>query len=814
MPQVLNISKKYLNQLKNGVGYTDNLADFTNNYTGVIMEGVQCVLDVEIEWFANSDGVDEWNIDGVNNTITRTIGSFVNDGFNIGQKFRFISGWSTDNSSPNEFEATIDFIRQDGLRLDFTVTAGAVTSTGIQPNVGIRALGNAPENYLTGLVYRFGFVENSSGPSFTSLVTSNNMGYRVGSIPRSATVNPMTPVGNILDWVTGTSSVEFVSESDYLQSYQIKHSFVVQPWFRDGERIDTQNNIPPNEFEGTNSLKHVFDLDFRQVLSDPNTAIQSAVVDSIGSVGWFDENFNGLGKDYNIVSIAYEDTLSTDAVDSIQASLRTTVTIEVEKEGGPIPAGQKAGLFISLLAPQIQYQDKTTTLLDNFLYDSAYHVEGAGTTIGTNIVQSLTSSIVSGNLVIVAELEYSASQKTTLSTINQPYYVLGLNIADMSLSNALSDRITLKADIQPYVLSSDVSGLIAFDKLDFHFADSIIGVDTGYTNFEGWNNDSLAIEFNFTLERDVLKDAVLNTISFDLVAFEDSTGNSFDLDSTSIDLSTVIISAGIQQIDIDNSRVYLFEDGNQYKKVEINTGALAGTLQNYSGVFAQKIRWEDWLRNLQANTIFFNSIAPNNGLNFKSSNYSGLNGYSVRMVVRANVQGIDDLGISKATDYEIVSPAITVNDYNVSVGYTCVIETLRESNLSDLGGAVLVNNNTLVRATFTADSGAITGITGFWAAITLQNSNDSGQQISELAIDGLDSSGLLKPKDGFSFLSIDIVSGNVVCECLVDGSKSEAVNYNFSARIKATPDDECFVEFMDGECSEFMDGELAKFMDQ
>ena len=75
----------------------------------------------------------------------------------------------------------------------------------------------------------------------------------------------------------------------------------------------------------------MFDLDFRQVLSNPNTSIQEQFTDSLGSVGWFDENYNGLGDDYNIVSIAYEDTTSTDAVDSLHAALRTTVTIEIEK---------------------------------------------------------------------------------------------------------------------------------------------------------------------------------------------------------------------------------------------------------------------------------------------------------------------------------------------------------------------------------------------------------------------------------------------------------------------------------------------------
>lgn len=814
MPQIINISTEYRNEFKNGSDFTANPSDFTQNYTGNAMEKVQCFISASVEWFSNSDLADVWNVDGVNSIITRTVGDFKNDGFRIGQKFVFISDWSSDNSTPNEFEATIDFIRDNGLRIDFTVTSGAVTSTGPQPNVGIRAKGNAPENYLTGIVYNFGFVQNNAASSFTSLVTDNNMSYQAGNIPRVTTPEDLQPVGGILDWVTGSAIVEFVSDSDFTQNYKILHEFIVHPYYRDGELNDLQSNIPQNEFEGSNSLKHVFELDFRQVLSDPNTAIIDRFTDSLGSVGWFDETFNGLGKAYNIVSISYQDTISSNSVESLQAGKRTTVTIEVEKIGGTISAGQKAGFFVSLLPPQSQYQDKTTIQTDNFLYDGLYHVEGGATDIGTNIIKSLDSSIVSDNLVLVAEIEYNATQKSVLSSISSPFYLIGVNIGDISLDNAKTDRLTLNADVNTYITSNDVSGLIQFDKFDIHFGNSEIGVDTGFTSFSGWNQDSLSIEFDFSLERDIAKDAFLNTLSFKLVAYEDATGNYFELDSTNIDISSDIVSNGIQQINVDSERAYLFEDGNQYKKVQVNTGALVGTLQNYSGVFAQKIRWEEWINNLKADPVFFDAAKANNGLNFESSNYSGINGYSVRLLVKANVQGLDDLQNSVSTLYNFFSNPLSVFKYNIGNGYTCVIETFRASNGANLGGETLFNEDTLIRATFTADSGPVTDLTGFWSAIKMQIANDTGQQISELSTTYIDDSDLLKPKQGFSFADMQIVSGNVVTEVLVNSSKIQSGKYNISARIDTPETVDCFVEFMNGDCFEFMNGDLIKYLSQ
>lgn len=813
MPQLINISTEYRNKLKNGSSFADNPADFTTNLTGNVMEENQCIINCSVEWFANADLTDSWNVDAVNNIITRTIGSFELDGFAVGQKFRFISDWSTDNSAPNEFEAIITFIREDSKRIDFSLTSGVITSIGTQTNVGIRALGNAPENYLTGLVYRFGFVENDDNTEFNSLVTGNEMSYQAGNIPRIIGNQAMNPVGTILDWQTGAALVSFISESDYVQSFRITHTYKINPWFREGETEDTKNDIPPNEFAGANSLKHVFNVDFRKALSNPNISIQSTLDSNLGSVGFYDENYNGLGNNYTIESIAYQDVLTTNNVASLQTNKRTRVTIEISKISGSFVAGERAGLFVSLLAPQSVYQDKTTTLTDNYIYDSIYHNEGGGTTLGLNVIRSITSSISLGNLIIVAELENNNNQRELLSTITNPNYVLGINLADNSLTNEQSDRVVLK-EIQPYIVDNDVENLISFSQFDFHFADSEIGVDTGFTDHKGWIEDSLAVEFAFSLNLDVLKQAFLNTISFTLVAYNETTGETFSNGNTFFfNLSNVVVSGGSQQIEINTTRNYLFADGNQYNRCSITTGAKVGDNQNYSGVFAQKIRWEDWLQNRFADTVFYNSGQPQNGLNFKSSNYSDENDYTIRVRVSANVSGLDDLGIQRATIYNFLSPPIEVNDYVDELGYTSTIELFNADNMAPVG-SVLSSSNTLVRATFTADSGAISDLTGFWAAIKIQPDNQNGQQIRELSIDYIDSSQLLIPKDGLSFLDMYLDSGNVVCECLINASNVERVNYNITARIRPNTADVCFVEFMNGDCVEFMNGDLAKFQNQ
>ena len=176
MPTRLTIlNQKYFYQHKNGVDFDQNLGDFTVNLARNIMCKAKFNATIEIEWFANSDQVDQWKIEPTQ--ITRLSGNFFNDGFYIGQKFDFITDFSTDNTTPVEFNGTILSISTDGTILTFSVNSGSVTTSGLQDNVGIRATANDSENYLTGLLYKFGIIENDDPFSFQSRLNNQDTVY-------------------------------------------------------------------------------------------------------------------------------------------------------------------------------------------------------------------------------------------------------------------------------------------------------------------------------------------------------------------------------------------------------------------------------------------------------------------------------------------------------------------------------------------------------------------------------------------------------------------------------------------------------------
>lgn len=79
----------------------------------------------------------------------------------------------------------------------------------------------------------------------------------------------------------------------------------------------------------------------------------------------------------------------------------------------------------------------------------------------------------------------------------------------------------------------------------------------------------------------------------------------------------------------------------------------------------KKIKWQDWLKNTDANNIFYNALKPQNNLNFKSSNYSNVFGYQIQMMFEINMAGVNALGISGNTDYRYFTPNLRIYDYDL-----------------------------------------------------------------------------------------------------------------------------------------------------
>ena len=784
MPTEITIVKHEIrNEYTNGIAFTDNPTDFALNLVGNVMEKVKITTKIQLGVNSVANSTTTFSVDNVGapapatNIIIRSTGSFLEDGFSPGDNAALRANWSSDKYGAAEVRFHIDNISTDGSQMYVTTSAGSFLSATYN-DAGIWL-----QSAQTALIYKFGLIENNEPFNAISKVSGNEQAYYLGGITGSSQL--MNISGSYEDWVTGASSVRYfgtvAAYGNYIYEYELIHNFIIVPFYLAGQLSNLQNNVLPSLFDGLNSLKYAFEMDFRSVLSNPNTSKIGRVDNILGSVGWFNEAFNGFANNYAIVSIDYEDFLTSESADGLLIGDKTKVAIEIEKLSGTFGGAQKVGIYLAYLPEQSEYQDTTTDLPDNFLYSRIFCSVGGGVTGATGIFKSAEVAFSGSNLVIEVTTEYDSDEQARLS--GDKYYILAIQVADEALSAANSDRVMLIADVNQYDESADIPGLMVVEKFDIYQHDIDVGVDVGYTDWTGWNEDNIVIDFEFYL--DLAKEAYINTLSFILTAFNTVTEEQFDLNSFSFAIAGAIVSNDVQQLEIDTTRGYKLASNSQFNFVKITTGARVGDLQYYTGQIGQKISWQDWIAQLDADPVFYDNSEPLNNLNKKSSNYSELNNYEIRLALMANVYGVSNLGQSGNTDYQFLTPNIKIYDYDLPAAWTAEIKTYRYSNMTDLAGAILTGEATLFRIIWTKVSGAVTDITGFWAIHRIEETGDSGYNIQEIStIRDFPADNLLQPITAqtqlYMYLGTGAELGKVITECLING---EGDNYNISGRL-------------------------------
>jgi hypothetical protein len=798
---IITSSSKFYNEFKNDVGFVSNLSDFTVNLTGLVMERVKTIQQVDVSWFSKSKLSNAtWSVDTTAGTLISNTGSFITDGFAVGDEFYYedISAMAGTN-----FTAIITAIQP--LTIYFTLLTGSRINIGDTDAV-IRGV-----EPLTALDNKFGLIENNENFNIQSKVSGGDQGFYaddigldIGGGVRDTNFVNMIRLGVPKDFQTGTMRVRFVSDNynpataqSGHQTFIIEHDFLIVPWYLEGELFNMLNKQNPQLFLGLNTVKYVFQPEFKVVRSNPNTSKISNIDNNLGSVAWYDENFNGYQSDYEIVSVDYEEAATSNTADGLLIGSKTRTTIVAKKLSGPFSVADRFGVYFSYLPEQSEYENPPMSLIENFIFDRAINNEGLAPVVGDDFITSCVASIVSGELVVVVESEYSPTQKAFLaSKFSQAptYYAIGLEVGDNTNSNAASDRVMLLADVELYDESADIPDLMNVTKFDFYQHDKVIGVDTGTTDSITWNEDNIAIDHEFSLN--LAKQASLNNLEFRLVGYNDITGQMFELDNYVYQsIGSAIVSSGVQQLNINTNRGYNLATGSQFNEVSIETDALVSQDQFYSGVIGQKIKWQDWLFNNNVDTVFYNSSEENNNLNFKSSNYSLLNDYSIRCLFYANLDGVSDLGVSGNTNYFFLSPAVNVYDYdedgNVTPIWSATIETFHPTTLVNLQGKVLSGTNTIMRTTWVNVAPPITSIDGMWAIHRIEETGQLGDAIDELStINPYPSPNRVIPSVGETQLTIDPLSGNLITECLVDGSQIiNGLSYNLSARLNHNASD-------------------------
>ena len=789
------VESKFLNQFQNGDDFLDSTGDTTPNLAASVMEKMKIIQQVDVSWDSEASESDRFDVDATNLTLIRTgSGSFINDGFSVGDKFDLLQDY--DDTQVFDFQGEITSVSDSTII--FTVISGTPSSTVLgYINAGIRGL-----TPLEGLIYNFGLIDNNANFSITSNATGSDQGYYAAGIGadsgsgRSTSFVDLQRLGSNKDWITGSAKCRYVSNpSTYVQRFEIEHEFTVVPYYKEGELENLQDNVIPDLLAGLNSLKYVYEPKFRTTISNPNTEKSVRLERNLGSVAWFNENFNGFNNNYQVNSISYKEAATSNSADGVIIGSKTEVRVEVKNLVGDwISGGERAGVYVSYLPNQDEYENTTLTdFNENFLYDNALNNEGLTAVDGSNNIISnfRILPLDDDELTLIFDVEYSSLQKAFLSQRNSEediYFIIGVQLGDATLSSGNSDRVTLLADVNTYDESADIPDLIVNPSFNLFPYKEVVGVDTGFTSLVQWNEDGFTMQGSFDLNLN--KDAVLNTLEFRLVAENSTIGSFFELDSFVFNVANPVVVNGVQQFNLVTTRGYNLEAGSQFNDVSLTNGGLSAGLQTYNLRFSQKISWQDWIANNLVDSVFYDNSKINDNFNDKSSNYSDLNGYNIKLSMFSNLSGTSDLGVGGITDYHILTSPITVYDYdldgNTIPEWSGTIQTFNPVNSTDLDGAILTSQDTLFKITWVNVNGAITDLTDITAIHRIEETNQNGYDIDEVGtLYSFPSSNRIIPKSGFTNLDMYLDSGNVITECLINGSQlNTGIGYNLSGKIE------------------------------
>ena len=782
------ISRKFYNQLRNGKTFTSNPSDITNFLQGTICEKIRTETTIDVYWKSiNTPYVDIFSIStsGSDRHFSRQMNSFVTDGFNIGDTF-FYDIWDTLGT---HYTGTGTILTVSDLLI---VTNGALAPVigGALPDtssITISSITIWGTTSLAAIIFKYNLIENSAADTFISLIDGNTQSYAGSGL--TGTDTTLTAQGSLLSWKdegtvkvkTGTSGV-----TGY-QRFIITHDFWVTPFYLPSQYSDLQLSIPPSYLKDICSLKYIANYELRQSLYNPNISHGGVDSQMLGDVSWFDEHFNGfIPIEFTKESIAY--SVSGTAVTELQPNDITHVIIEINSVNNLFLTAN-TNFIVNLFKLPInesEYKNTLTDMFENFVFEQCFQTIGSGAVSGEYstwfptqppIITNCIGSILTNRLHIEFDVTFTAAQKLLIA---DRQYIISVITDDHTQAHATSKEVNVLCDYNSFLSTLDNPLLLTLDSCKFWehpFDPTVTG--TGNKNFRGWITDGIYNETQFTLSAG----ATLNYFKFKVRAYNSVTLESFDLMLQEFDLSSYPIIGGERVISINTTRGFKLITASIRNLVYLKN---TGTLNQYLLKYAFKLRWEDWIQLITANTDFYDSTKINNNLNQKWSNYyDTVTNWELEILQIATVE---DPLTGTSTDFNIISELDCHNfaeDGNTPPLWTVALETFE--------GAVSLGTNSNAKYSLTQDTKIVATFTSvnalatsdIYGLIYIEQYQQGGifnqWQLSSEELPAVNN--WLKPITGQTKAKVTILDANhVKVEVMIDFTKVNG-NISIAARI-------------------------------
>ncbi len=751
MANIKVISRKFYNQLDNGEDFTLNTSTFTNFLKGNSGGKYKAIHDIGVEWFSTATQVGTTIINGFTftataDTITRDSGSWIDDGFKLGDTIKAVTTSATNDGTYTVSNITDTVLTCSGAGFTNQVDGDAIV-------VGFTTLNDVE--------FQYGLIENSESINFNSKIDGNLQKYRLEGV--SATPTAMNPVGIQKTWQNGSVEVSTgagnpinitngaLNYSATHPSFLIEHEFILFPTYLDGEIDNVVNGNPPELWATDKCLKYVFGIFMAATLSDPNSFHYGQDELLLGNTGWIDETYNGNAANFSINSISYADSSGNPANGILRSGI-TDVTVVVDTDL-TINTSTKFALTHFLLPDEDQYKGasvQSSTLEENFLFENFVTQFGATDPDG-DILKNVVGTVVSASQgSITFRVQYdSVDELDKIRSGNHCF--LGLLIQDASTANT---QMMLKLSADEMVASAfgdDETGLISFADFNLyqHPEDDGDPAD-GSTSVQAYVEDKLLSSFTFEIDND---GPVVDKVTARLVAYNSTDDVFFDIQKEEYDFTIYPQVGGIQQINLDTTRAFKLASGSDFNKVDCSITSSGAKDTTYTFNWAFAFDWADYKALAAANSAFYDSAELNNGLNQNSSHYSmNVANWGVYLFFDFDMNNNGNI-----TTYRQISPELDVVNYDDYIGTNIwsVTKQLTNQSGTSTNNNILDTENTKISFAFTSSLGDVG--TDYQAVIRLEEYQNGGlKNIWEISSykDRLVDGNPLKPLTGETFAKI------------------------------------------------------------
>tara|TARA_R100001443_G_scaffold108643_1_gene119279 strand:+ start:2463 stop:4982 length:2520 start_codon:yes stop_codon:yes gene_type:complete len=742
------------------------------------------------------------------------------------------------SNTQNTITAYIDRIEDEKAYLTSSYpSGGALTTFGLQysnilPTQGADFKLKDVKVYVAnkkpqGIKFTYGHIQNSNS-------TSNNLSSFIDGtltefiyedsdlLTTTSGVVDMLPIGNQSGMSIASCKLNYLGSANYGidQQYKIELVFMISSFFND--LTNFEDNVSPSETFDAECLSDNFEVIGYPVYNNPNIEQKNDLsdTDKLGNTGWFNENYNGLSNDFTLTSITYKNAAGT-TVSKLDHANPITVTAVITYTSPMSALWSLAYGFAWIPLEEDEYKNKLTPFYKNLKMNTGGNVLGfadfftassitpgiyPSTKLGYSTdnarmdVKDVSFTISGSTLTYEATFMPSADFTTLMETkdLTERNYCLWLSLGNPSEVINKQNRVSMLLDYNQ--METYIEPVGAYDGMEIMYFDHSQDENSTPAPCNAIDmriEDGILARVRFTVDTAVSSTIPIPTaLTYGIIIEHSTTGLVYELDSYKVDLTQF---PNPTQYNFSASKGFKLKAGNNKNFIKVDHYApldSAPTTKGVQGLYAFKIRWEDWIKRVNVpasiKTDFYNNAALNDGINNDWYQWLTQNtDYSMYFVVytHATLNG-------NSVIYKNKKPLVFV-DYDANSIISSVVNYYRASDGTLLNGGtdpvyggnlgvILNNEDVKIEIVYTRSSGSWTNINDVYAINEISVDNGSGQmeqrQLSSIHLP--EPSNPLVPLSGSTLLDLQLVSPTVIkATCLVNPSLLiQANRYKISGR--------------------------------